>query len=147
MALYQAVAVENDIANGRRIMSALMPFIRTLEQDGKLIQFVKYACELQGLPAGTVRRSLRPLFKGEKRELEMVLRTLKHTMARITPDTQSPGNDLDQLSWIGEKTKPGSPKWVRFGRPPIGASTTNSPVRVTLPLPARTFANRLGVPT
>lgn len=93
MALYEAVAVDNDIAKGRRIMSALMPFMRTLEQGGKLIQFVKYACELQGLPAGTVRRPLRPLFKSEKRELEMVLRTLKQTMARITGDTQQPGED------------------------------------------------------
>jgi len=84
IALYQAVAVENDIVKGRRIMSALMPFMRTLEQGGKLIQIVKYACEQQGLPAGTVRRPLRPLFKSEKRDLEMVLRTLKYTMARIT---------------------------------------------------------------
>jgi len=88
-ALYQAVAVDNDVAKGRRIMSALMPFMRLLEQGGKLIQFVKYACELQGLPAGTVRRPLRPLFKSEKRELEMVLRTLKYTMADITGDKQS----------------------------------------------------------
>lgn len=93
MALYRAVAVDNDIALGRRIMSALMPFMRTLEQGGKLIQFVKYACELQGLPAGTVRRPLRPLFKSEKRELEMVLRTLKASMAHITGDTQSPEED------------------------------------------------------
>lgn len=89
MALYQAVAVDNDVAKGRRIMSALMPFMRLLEQGGKLIQFVKYACELQGLPAGMVRRPLRPLFKSEKRELEMVLRTLKYTMADITGDKQS----------------------------------------------------------
>lgn len=89
MALYQAVAVDNDVAKGKRIMSALMPFMRLLEQGGKLIQFVKYACELQGLPAGTVRRPLRPLFKSEKRELEMVLRTLKYTMADITGDKQS----------------------------------------------------------
>lgn len=93
IALYQAVAVENDIVKGRRIMSALMPFMRTLEQGGKLIQFVKHACELQGLPAGTVRRPLRPLFKSEKRELEMVLRTLKRTMARITGETQLPGEN------------------------------------------------------
>ncbi len=83
LALYQAVAVENDIVKGRRIMSALMPFMRILEQGGKLIQIVKHACELQGLPAGSVRKPLRPLFKDEKRELEMTLRTLKHAMARI----------------------------------------------------------------
>jgi len=93
LALYQAVAVDNDIVKGRRIMSALMPFMRILEQGGKLIQIVKYACELQGLPAGTVRRPLRPLFKSEKRELEMVLRTLKHTMARITGGSQQSGED------------------------------------------------------
>jgi 4-hydroxy-tetrahydrodipicolinate synthase len=93
IALYQAVAVENDIVKGRRIMSALMPFMRTLEQGGKLIQFVKHACELRGLPAGTVRRPLRPLFKSEKRELEMVLRTLGQTMARITREIPSAEKD------------------------------------------------------
>jgi len=92
-ALYRAVALENDIVKGRQIMSALMPFMRILEQGGKLIQIVKYACELQGLPAGTVRRPLRPLFKSEKRELEMVLRTLKYTMASITGETQPSGKE------------------------------------------------------
>jgi len=56
IALYQAVAVENDIAKGRRIMSALMPFMGILEQGGKLIQVIKYACELKGLPSGPVRK-------------------------------------------------------------------------------------------
>ena len=83
LALYQAVAVENDIARGRRIMSALMPFMRILEQGGKLIQIVKHACALQGLPAGSVRRPLGPLFKDEKRELEITLRVLKQAMARL----------------------------------------------------------------
>jgi 4-hydroxy-tetrahydrodipicolinate synthase len=92
-ALYRAVALENDIVKGRQIMSALMPFMRILEQGGKLIQIVKYACELQGLPAGTVRRPLRPLFKSEKRELEMVLRTLKYTMASITGESQPSGKE------------------------------------------------------
>ncbi len=92
-ALYRAVAVENDIAKGRQIMSALMPFMRILEQGGKLIQIVKHACEIQGLPAGTVRKPLRPLFKSEKRELEMVLRTLKTTMARITGETLPSGKE------------------------------------------------------
>lgn len=92
-ALYRAVVIENDIAKGRQIMSALMPFMRILEQGGKLIQIVKHACELQGLPAGTVRKPLRPLFKSEKRELEMVLRTLKYTMARITGETLPAGKE------------------------------------------------------
>ncbi|MBS1270098.1 MAG: 4-hydroxy-tetrahydrodipicolinate synthase [Gammaproteobacteria bacterium] len=93
LALYRAVAVENDIEKGRQIMSALMPFMHALEQGGKLIQFVKHACALQGLPAGTVRRPLRPLFKSEKRELEMVLRTLKRTMARLSGDVRPEEKD------------------------------------------------------
>lgn len=93
IALYRAVALENDVAKGRRIMSALMPFMNILEQGGKLIQVVKHACELQGLPAGPVRKPLRPLFKTEKRELEMVLRTLKYTMAQIEGEKKSLGKD------------------------------------------------------
>lgn len=101
LALYQAVAVENDIVKGRRIMSALMPFMRILEQGGKLIQIVKYACELQGLPAGPVRKPLRPLFKDEKRELEMTLRTLKHTMSQIEAGkspNEGEGEDVNVIS-------------------------------------------------
>lgn len=100
LALYQAVAVENDIAKGRRIMSALLPFMRILEQGGKLIQIVKYACELQGLPGGSVRRPLRPLFKGEKRELETTLRTLKHTMARIEAGERPGESKVEDINVI-----------------------------------------------
>src|SRR5690606_18619820 len=75
-ALYRTVAVENDIARGRQIMAAMMPFMHLLEQGGKLIQTVKYACELQGLPGGAVRKPLGPLSENEKRELEAVLQTL-----------------------------------------------------------------------
>ena len=35
IALYEAVALENNIEKGRRIMSALMPFMGILEQSGK----------------------------------------------------------------------------------------------------------------
>ncbi len=52
IALYEAVALEKDIVKGRRIMTALMPFMDILEQSGKLIQVVKHACRLDGLPAG-----------------------------------------------------------------------------------------------
>lgn len=83
IALYEAVALENNIEKGRRIMSALMPFMGILEQSGKLIQTVKHVCRLDGLPAGPVRPPLRELNKEEKRHLETVLRTLKATMAKI----------------------------------------------------------------
>lgn len=49
------MAVENDIAKGRRIMSALMPFMRTLEQGGKLIQPVRVTLPL---PARTFANRL-----------------------------------------------------------------------------------------
>ena len=67
-------------------MSALMPFMGILEQGGKLIQTIKHACRLSGLPAGPVRKPLRELNKDEKRDLETVLRTLKATMASIDAD-------------------------------------------------------------
>lgn len=86
IALYEAVALENDIEKGRRIMSALMPFMGILEQSGKLIQTVKHACRLDGLPAGPVRKPLGELNKEEKRELETVLATLKTTMSKIEAD-------------------------------------------------------------
>ncbi len=83
IALYRAVAVENDIAKGRRIMSALMPFMGILEQGGKLIQVIKYACELKGLPSGPVRKPIQSLSGQEKKEVEQVLATLEETMSGI----------------------------------------------------------------
>ncbi|WP_424947640.1 dihydrodipicolinate synthase family protein [Candidatus Spongiihabitans sp.] len=77
IALYQAVVLENDIEKGRRIMSALMPFMAILERGGKLIQSVKHACRIAGLPAGPVRKPLLELNDEERRELEAVLATLK----------------------------------------------------------------------
>ncbi len=83
IALYRACVVEKDFDKGRRIMSALLPFMRVLEQGGKFVQSIKYACELAGLPAGPVRKPLRGMTKEQKREVEQVVRTLKITMARI----------------------------------------------------------------
>lgn len=83
IALYQAVAVENDLVKGRRIMTALMPFMHILEQGGKLIQVIKHACALKGLPAGLVRRPLQPLLEEEQRELEAVLKTVQSSMLEI----------------------------------------------------------------
>lgn len=89
IALYRAVAVENNIEKGRRIMSALMPFLGILEQSGKLIQTVKHACRVDGLPAGPVRKPLRELDADEQRNLQSVLHTLKAAMAEINVDDAS----------------------------------------------------------
>jgi len=92
IALYEAVVLENNIEKGRRIMSALMPFMGILEQSGKLIQTVKHACRMIGLPSGPVRKPLRELNKEEKRELEVVLKTLKATMKKIESDYSDSSN-------------------------------------------------------
>ncbi len=89
IALYQACVVENDFAKGRRIMSALLPFLSILEQSGKFIQSIKYVCAMQGLPCGPVRAPLRELTKEQKREIETVIRTLKKTMTHIETDSSS----------------------------------------------------------
>ena len=88
IALYRAVAVNNDVALGRRVMSAMMPFMRILEQGGKLIQNVKHACTVKGLPSGTVRLPLQPL--EEVATLETVLAKLEVEMAGIDTSFVSP---------------------------------------------------------
>ncbi len=83
LALYEACVLENDFIKGRRIMSALLPLMRVLEQGGKFVQSVKFGCELAGLPAGQVRPPLKGLRKEQRREVEMVIRTLKTSVAEI----------------------------------------------------------------
>ena len=83
LALYQACVLENDFIKGRRIMSALLPLMRVLEQGGKFVQSIKYGCALAGLPAGPVRKPLRELTKEQKREIESVIRTLRRTVEQI----------------------------------------------------------------
>ncbi len=83
IALWRACAVEGDFDKGRRIMSAMMPLMRVLEQGGKFIQCVKHGCEMMGQYAGPPRPPLRPLNKDDKRQLEQVVRVLKRTVAEI----------------------------------------------------------------
>jgi 4-hydroxy-tetrahydrodipicolinate synthase len=82
-ALYQACAFKDDFNKGRRIMLAMLPLMRVLEQGGKFVQCIKYGCEMQGLKAGSTPAPLRPLNKDHKRQLEQVLRVLKRTVADI----------------------------------------------------------------
>ncbi len=83
IALWNACRVEGDFDKGRRIMSAMMPLMRVLEQGGKFIQCVKHGCEMMGNYAGPPRPPLRPLNKDDKRQLEQVVRVLKRTVAEI----------------------------------------------------------------
>lgn len=86
IALYRACVLDGDFAKGRRIMSAMMPLMRVLEQGGKFIQTIKYGVTLNGIDAGAMRRPLTGLNKDDKRALEQVLRVLKRTIATITAE-------------------------------------------------------------
>jgi 4-hydroxy-tetrahydrodipicolinate synthase len=86
IALWQACAVEGDFDKGRRIMSAMMPLMRVLEQGGKFIQCVKHGVEMAGRRAGPPRPPLKALNKDDKRQLEQVVRVLKATVAEIETD-------------------------------------------------------------
>ncbi|MDX1604893.1 MAG: dihydrodipicolinate synthase family protein [Candidatus Competibacterales bacterium] len=68
LTLYRACVVEKDFDRGRAIMCALMPLMRLLEQGGQFIQCIKYGCELQGLPAGPVRKPLGALDEALQRD-------------------------------------------------------------------------------
>jgi 4-hydroxy-tetrahydrodipicolinate synthase len=83
IALYEACAVRGDFDSGRRIMKALLPLMTVLERGGKFVQCVKYALELEGLPAGAVRLPLRPMNKELKRTLREALHTARASVARI----------------------------------------------------------------
>ncbi len=83
IALYRACALEGDFDKGRRIMSAMMPLMRVLEQGGKFIQCVKHGMSGRNLPAGPPRRPLLPLNRDDERSLEQVIRVMNTTFAEI----------------------------------------------------------------
>jgi len=86
VALYKACRVEGDFDKGRRIMSAMMPLMRVLEQGGKFIQCIKHGATMRGLPAGPPRKPLQSLNKDDKRQLEQVIRVMNHTLKLITEE-------------------------------------------------------------
>lgn len=86
IALYDACVGRGDFATGRRIMSAMLPLMRVLEQGGKFIQTIKYGVTLNGIEAGTMRRPLTALNRDEKRNIDQVVRVLKTTIAAITAE-------------------------------------------------------------
>ena len=83
VALYEACVVEGDFTKGRRIMSAMLPLMRVLEQGGKFIQTIKHGVTMNGIDCAEVRPPLKALNKDDKRELEQVVRVLKRTVAQI----------------------------------------------------------------
>ncbi|WP_417817129.1 dihydrodipicolinate synthase family protein [Tritonibacter scottomollicae] len=86
VALYNACVIEGNYSKGRRIMSAMMPLMRVLEQGGKFIQTIKHGVTLNGIEAGAMRAPLTGLNKDDKRALEQVVRVLKTTIADIVAE-------------------------------------------------------------
>jgi len=84
ISLYQACAVEGDFEMGKRIMSAMLPLMRILEQGGKFIQCIKHGVALRGIDAGPPRKPLQPLNKDERRELSQIIRTMNLAIERET---------------------------------------------------------------
>ncbi|GAB4284032.1 MAG: dihydrodipicolinate synthase family protein [Roseovarius sp.] len=83
LALYRACVLEGDFGKGRRIMSAMMPLMRVLEQGGQFIQCIKHGVTMRGIPAGPPRRPLLPLNKDDRRALEEVIRIMDTAIAAI----------------------------------------------------------------
>lgn len=81
--LYETCAVNGDFVKGRKIMSAMMPLMRVLEQGGKFIQCVKHGTTYSGLKTGGMLPPLKPLNKDDKRQLEQVIRVLKSTITNL----------------------------------------------------------------
>jgi len=86
LALYQACVIDGDFNKGRRIMSAMMPLMRVLEQGGKFIQCIKHGLSLRGFDPGPPRKPLQPLNKDDKCLLEEVIRTMDKTIGMIVND-------------------------------------------------------------
>ena len=83
IALYETCVIKGDFAKGRRIMSAMMPLMRVLEQGGKFVQCIKYGVTFQGIDTGAIRPPLKALNKDDKRALEQVIRVCQTTISTI----------------------------------------------------------------
>lgn len=77
VALYDACVVRKDFVLGQKLMRAMLPMFYLLEQGGKYIQYVKYGCELAGVPVGPARRPLLPLSDDEKAEFRALYDDVK----------------------------------------------------------------------
>ena len=82
------VARRKDFERGKRIMAAFLPLMNVLEQGGKFISSVKFACQLQGLSAATVRPPMLPLSAEQAREMELIV---SNTRIQVNSILDEPG--------------------------------------------------------
>jgi 4-hydroxy-tetrahydrodipicolinate synthase len=87
LSLYRTCAIDGDFSKGRRIMSAMLPLMRVLEQGGKFVQCIKHGVTLRGVNCGPPRRPLQPLNKDDKRKLAEVIKTMNITISEIEGET------------------------------------------------------------
>ena len=84
IALWKTCVIDGDFVLGRKIMSAMLPLMATLEQGGKFLQCIKHGATLRGLPSGPPRSPLRSLNKDEKRSLAEVISVMNKTINELT---------------------------------------------------------------
>lgn len=75
VALYETCILANDFAAGREMVQPLLPLLSWLEQDGRFLPGVKFACEFMGRPGGPLRPPFLPLAGPEQQELRRILGT------------------------------------------------------------------------
>ena len=80
---YQICVLEGDFVTGRKIMAALLPLMVCLEQGGKFLQSVKYACELLDRPGGPVRPPFQPMAKEHRGQLQQIVETARTRLRAI----------------------------------------------------------------
>jgi len=57
--------------------------MKTLEQGGKFLQSVKFGCEQQGRPGGSVRPPLIPMDESLKQEMTSVVKNTRNSLNLI----------------------------------------------------------------
>lgn len=72
VAMYEKCVVNQDLVAARALAAKFLPLLSVLEQGGKFCQYVKYGCELSGLPVGNTRKPLLPLNQAEKDRFKIV---------------------------------------------------------------------------
>ncbi|WP_354682238.1 dihydrodipicolinate synthase family protein [Cupriavidus necator] len=75
-ALFDACVKRRDFASGRELMAKLLPVLELLERSGKFIQYVRYGCELAGLPVGAARAPLGSLSEEERNAFAQIVKPL-----------------------------------------------------------------------
>lgn len=81
VAIYRMCVEKQDVVAGKELMHAMMPLLYLLENGGKYLQYVKYACELAGSPIGLARQPLQALSSEEKAQFKKLWDAMKKSPA------------------------------------------------------------------